>query len=71
MTKRHRYRHLLRSIRTVDFKCDRILSILDVMRSEGKDSMLDSIKESARDMYLCSLEERRRTGRFFSITKHD
>ena len=71
MTNKHKYRYLLRSIKTVDFKCDRILGILDVMRGENKDSMIESIKESARDMYLCSLEERRRTGKFLSVSKHD
>ena len=71
MSKRHRQRHLLKSIRTIDFKCDRILGILDVMRGENEDSMLESIKESAREMYLCSLEERRRTGNILSVSKHD
>lgn len=71
MRKRNRYRNLLHSIKTLDFKCDRILSILDVMRSDTEDSMLESIKESAREMYLCSLEERRRAGNMFSISKHD
>ena len=71
MSSKHRYRHLLHSIQTIDIKCDRILSRLDVMRSDTEDSMLESIKESAREMYLCSLEERRRAGNIFSISKHD
>lgn len=71
MSSKYRYRHLLHSIKSVDVKCDRILSILDVMRSDTEDSMLESIKESAREMYQCSLEERRRAGNMFSISKHD
>lgn len=71
MSSKHRYHHLLHSIQTIDIKCDRILSRLDVMRSDTEDSMLESIKESAREMYLCSLEERRRAGNIFSISKHD
>lgn len=71
MSKRHRQSCLLKSIKTIDFKCDRILGILDVMRGKDEDSMLESIKESAREMYLCSLEERRRTGNILSISKHD
>ena len=68
---KHRYHRLLRATKCIEVKCDRILSILDVMRSEGKDSLLESIKESARDMYQCSLEERRRTGKFFNLLRHD
>lgn len=71
MSSKHRYRHLLHSIKAVDVKCDRILSKLDVMHSDNTDSMLESIKESARDMYLCSLEERRRTDKFLSVVRHD
>lgn len=71
MSSKHRYRNLLHSIQAIDIKCDRILSRLDVMRSDTEDSMLESIKESAREMYLCSLEERRRTGNILSISKHD
>ena len=61
----------MHSIQAIDIKCDRILSRLDVMRSDTEDSMLESIKESAREMYLCSLEERRRAGNILSISKHD
>ena len=68
---KQKYRYLLRSIKIVDIKCDRILSKLDVMHSDSNDSMLESIRESARDMYLCSLEERRRTGKFLGVLKHD
>lgn len=57
---KNRYRYLVKSIRTVDFKCNKILRVLEVMRSESKDTMLDSIKDSARDMFLSSLKERRR-----------
>lgn len=64
-------RYLLRTVKAIDVKCDRILSILNVMHGDSQDSMLESIKESARDIYLCSLEERRRTGGFISILKHD
>lgn len=71
MSRRQGYRHLLESIRTVDFKCDRILCMLDVMRGDSKDSMLEKIRESAREMYLCSLEERRRAGRLIGVSKHD
>lgn len=71
MSSKYRYRHLLHSIKSLDVKCDRILSRLDDMRSDTEDSMLESIKESAREMYLCSLEERRRAGNMFSISKHD
>ncbi len=71
MSSKYRYRHLLHSIKSLDVKCDRILSRLDDMRSDIEDSMLESIKESAREMYLCSLEERRRAGNMFSISKHD
>jgi len=68
MAKRHRYSSLLH---TIDSKCDRILRKLDIMRDEESDSTLKSIKESARDIYLCSIEERRRVGKFFSVLKHD
>lgn len=68
MAKNHRTPTLLHKI---DAKCDRILRTLDVMRGKNEDSMLESIKESAREMYLCSLEERRRTGNILSISKHD
>ena len=71
MSSKYRYRNLLHSIKAVDVKCDRILSRLDVMRSDDKDSMLDSIRESAREIYLCSLEERRRAGNIISLSKHD
>lgn len=57
---KNRYRYLVKSIRNVDFKCNKILRVLEVMRSESKDTMLDSIKESARDMFLSSLNEHRR-----------
>lgn len=69
MSSKYRYRHLLHSIKSVDIKCDRILSKLE--QSDSKDSLFDSIKESAREMYLCSLEERRRAGNIISISKHD
>lgn len=71
MSRKKRYHYLLKSVRNVDFKCDRILGILAVMRRENQGTMLESIKESARDMYLCSLEERRRTGKFIGIPRHD
>ena len=71
MSSKHRYRHLLHSIKAVDVKCDRILSKLDVMHSDENDSVLESIKESAREMYLCSLEERRRAGNILTISRHD
>ena len=32
--------------------------------------MLNSIKESARDLYLCSVEERRRVGITFNVIEH-
>ena len=72
MVKRHRYyRHILRAIGTIDFKCDRILRILEAMRSDTTDPILESMKESARDIYESSLAERRRAGRLFDIRKHD
>jgi len=60
-----------RLLRRINAKCDRILGLLNVMRSEEKDTMLDSIRDSARDMYLSSLEERRRSCGRFSIMRHD
>lgn len=71
MSKRTRYRYLLRTIRTIDVKCDRILNTLNVIHGDCADSMLDCIKESARDMYMSSLEERRRTERAIDIRRHD
>lgn len=71
MGKRHIHSKLLRTLQAVDVKCDMILGILDVMRGEKQDSILESLRESARDIYQCSLEERRRTGRLFSVMRHD
>jgi hypothetical protein len=68
---RHRYNTLLRMIQAVNAKCDRILRLLNKMRGEEKDNLFDSIRESARDIYQSSLEERRRTGKFFSVHRHD
>ena len=70
MNKR-RYNTLLRMMQAVNAKCDRMLGILNRMRGEEKDTLFDSIRESARDIYQSSLEERRRTGRFFSLHRHD
>lgn len=61
----------MRAIQKVDAKCERILGTLDVLLGRRKDSLLESMKESARDMYLCSLEERRRTGRHIDVLRHD
>ena len=61
-------RHTLQEI---GCKCDRILGILEEMRCERENSMLNSIRESARDMYQSSLEERRRTGRTINVVRHD
>ena len=61
---------LLERIEAVEAKCDRIIGMLEDMRSETEDSMLNSIKESARDLYLCSVEERRRVGITFNVIKH-
>lgn len=72
MVKRHRYyRHILRAISTIDSKCDRMLCILEAMRSDTTDSILESMRESARDIYESSLAERRRVGRLFDIQRHD
>lgn len=71
MSEKNGYRTLLHAVRTIDFKCDRILGMLDVMRSEREDAVIDSIRESARDIYRCSVEERRRTGNFLEITRHE
>ena len=68
MAKNHTKPTLLHKI---DAKCDRILRTLNEMRDEEDDSVLKSIKESARDMYLCSVEERRRVGKFFHVLRHD
>lgn len=66
-----RHRHgLLERIEAVEAKCDRIIGMLEDMRSETEDSMLNSIKESARDLYLCSVEERRRVGITFNVIEH-
>jgi hypothetical protein len=66
---RHRP-ELLERIEAVEAKCDRIIGMLEDMRSETEDSMLNCLKESARDLYLCSVEERRRVGITFNVIKH-
>jgi len=65
------YRRILHAVRGVDAKCDRMLGILDKMLSGKDDSLLESIKESAMELYKSSLEERRRLGRNIGIVKHD
>ena len=68
---RHRYyRRLLRAIETVDGKCDKVLGILNTMLVKEEESLIESIKESAMDMYQSSLEERRRAGNL-NIVRHD
>ena len=62
---------MLRAVRSVDAKCERILGMLRAMRGEEEDSLINGLRESAKDLYLSSLEERKRLGRFFSVTKHD
>ena len=64
-------RHIQRTIQRVDAKCDRILGMIEVMLGSRKDSLLESIKESARDMYACSIEECRRIGKHLDILRHD
>ena len=61
----------MRSIQNVDVKCDKILGMLNVISSDSERSLIGSLKASARDMYLCSIEERRRSGKVFDIMKHD
>lgn len=70
MDKRLEYRHLLHTIQRVDRKCDKILGILSIMRDESKDALLESIKDSARDMYQSSLDERKRVGKLVFL-RHD
>ena len=72
MAKRNSYcRHILCALRSIDDKCEKIICILEAMRGVATDSMLESIRESARDIYESSIAERRRVGRLFDILKHD
>lgn len=71
MDRNRNYRRILNAVRGVDAKCNRVLCILDTMLSRKEDSLLESIRESARELYQSSLEERRRTGRNIDIVKHD
>lgn len=72
MNDRHRYyRRILRAIKTVDTKCDKTLGMLNTMLGKEEDSLIESLRKSARDMYQSSLEERRRTGGFFNVHRHD
>ncbi len=72
MVKRNKYyRQILSALRSIDDKCEKIICILEAMRGMATDSMLESIRESARDIYESSIAERRRVGRLFDTLKHD
>lgn len=72
MVRRNKYcRQILSALRSIDDKCEKIICVLEAMRGMATDSMLESIRESARDIYESSIAERRRVGRLFDTLKHD
>ena len=64
------YRQVLMTIKSVDSKCDKVLEILNAMLGHEEDSLIESMRDAARNMYQHSLEERKRVGGTIRVLKH-
>lgn len=70
MDKNNENRNLLHTLQKVDKKCDRILSRLDQIIERGEDDLISSIRDTAKNLYDTSADERSRLGATMRVISH-